>query len=37
VCPVAAGLDDDQFMAAIDLAEPGGIGVGRDVKSFLVD
>ena len=35
--PVAAGVDDDEFVAASSLAEFCGVGAGRDADRFFVD
>ena len=35
--PVAAGVDDDEFVAASSLAEFGGIGAGGDANGFFVN
>ena len=35
--PVAAGFDDDEFVAAASFAEFGGVGAGGDADGFFVD
>jgi hypothetical protein len=37
VCPVAAGLDDDEFVSASSFAEFRGVISGRDADGFFVD
>ncbi len=37
VSPVAAGLDDDEFVSAPGFAELGGVGAGGDADGFFVD
>ena len=37
MCPIAAGIDDDQFVSALRFAKLGAVGAGRDADGLLVD